>query len=75
LLRGGGNERTALGGIAAHAPYIELPPAGWHDGDEAASLIIAWHLNDRLDERRRSWSQVHEHLDRLPQNRRLRAVT
>jgi pimeloyl-ACP methyl ester carboxylesterase len=40
------HESTALSGIAADVPYIALPPAGRRDGDEAAPLIVAWHLND-----------------------------
>jgi pimeloyl-ACP methyl ester carboxylesterase len=40
------HERTALSGIAADVPYVALPPAKRRDGDEAAPLIVAWHLND-----------------------------
>jgi hypothetical protein len=40
------HESTAVSGIAADVPYIALPPAGRGDGDEAAPLIVAWHLND-----------------------------
>jgi pimeloyl-ACP methyl ester carboxylesterase len=40
------HESTALSGIAADVPYVALPPAGRGDGDEAAPLIVAWHLND-----------------------------
>jgi pimeloyl-ACP methyl ester carboxylesterase len=40
------HESTALSGIAADVPYIAMPPAGRRDGDEAAPLIVAWHLND-----------------------------
>jgi dienelactone hydrolase len=37
---------AAIGGVAAGVPYVALPPAGEHDGQESAPLIIAWHLND-----------------------------
>jgi pimeloyl-ACP methyl ester carboxylesterase len=40
------HDSTALSGIAADVPYIAMPPAGRRDGDEAAPLIVAWHLND-----------------------------
>jgi dienelactone hydrolase len=39
-------ESTGLSGTAADVPYVALPPAEGHDGDEAAPLILAWHLND-----------------------------
>jgi hypothetical protein len=37
---------ATMSGVAADVPYVALPPAGWRDGDRAAPLIIAWHLND-----------------------------
>jgi pimeloyl-ACP methyl ester carboxylesterase len=37
---------ATMSGVAADVPYVALPPAGWRDGDTAAPLIIAWHLND-----------------------------
>jgi hypothetical protein len=40
------HDSTALSGIAADVPYIALPPAERRDGDEAAPLVVAWHLND-----------------------------
>jgi alpha-beta hydrolase superfamily lysophospholipase len=40
------SEGAALTGVAADVPYVALPPAGWSDGEEAAPLIVAWHLND-----------------------------
>jgi hypothetical protein len=40
------HDSTALNGIAADVPYIALPPAERRDGDEAAPLVVAWHLND-----------------------------
>jgi dienelactone hydrolase len=40
------HESTSFSGIVADVPYIALPPAGRRDGDEAAPLIVAWHLND-----------------------------
>jgi pimeloyl-ACP methyl ester carboxylesterase len=40
------HESTALRGIAADVPFVALPPAERRDGDEAAPLIVAWHLND-----------------------------
>jgi pimeloyl-ACP methyl ester carboxylesterase len=40
------HEDTALGGIAANVPYVALPPAGRHNDEEAAPLIVVWHLND-----------------------------
>lgn len=39
-------EGAAVTGVAADVPYVALPPAGWRDGEEAAPLIVAWHLND-----------------------------
>jgi hypothetical protein len=38
-------EGAAVTGVA-DAPYVALPPARWRDGEEAAPLIVAWHLND-----------------------------
>lgn len=38
-------EATTLSGVAADVPFVALPPAG-HRDDEAAPLIVAWHLND-----------------------------
>jgi hypothetical protein len=40
------HENTALSGIAADVPYVALPPAEGRNGEEAAPLIVAWHLND-----------------------------
>jgi dienelactone hydrolase len=39
-------ESTGLSGTAADVPYVALPPAEGRGGDEAAPLIVAWHLND-----------------------------
>jgi Prolyl oligopeptidase family len=37
----------AVSGVAADVPYVALPPPpGRRDGEEAAPLIVAWHLND-----------------------------
>lgn len=33
-------------GEAAGVPYVALPPAGQQDNQQAAPLIVAWHLND-----------------------------
>jgi mannose-6-phosphate isomerase-like protein (cupin superfamily) len=86
--RGGGSgERTQrsneprkhpLSGIAADVPYVALPPAGRCDGDEAAPLIVAWHLNDP-PAARPPWPPcesvaraVHELIAQTPTRRRAR---
>jgi hypothetical protein len=40
------DQNAALTGVAAGVPFTALPPEGWHDSQEPAPLIIAWHLND-----------------------------
>jgi len=40
------DQNAMVTGVAAGVPFTALPPAGWHDGQEPAPLIIAWHLND-----------------------------
>jgi dienelactone hydrolase len=39
-------ESSAISGIAAGVPYLAFPPAGRRKKDDAAPLIVAWHLND-----------------------------
>jgi Prolyl oligopeptidase family len=40
------SHESILTGIAADVPYVALPPSEQRDGNEAAPLIAAWHLND-----------------------------
>jgi len=40
------DQNAMVTGVAAGVPFTALPPAGWHDGQDPAPLIIAWHLND-----------------------------
>jgi alpha-beta hydrolase superfamily lysophospholipase len=40
------DQPTMVSDVVAGVPYVALPPAGWHAGQETAPLVIAWHLND-----------------------------
>ena len=35
------DQNAMVTGVAAGVPFTALPPAGWHDGQEPAPLIIA----------------------------------
>jgi len=40
------DQSTGSSGIAGEVPYVALPPANRRNDEDAAPLIVAWHLND-----------------------------
>ena len=40
------DQSTGSSGIAVEVPYVALPPANRRNDEDAAPLIVAWHLND-----------------------------